>query len=54
MGDAMPTSYLIQERVDAVMREYLQSLDVKVVELFSWNELPRFLRAINPEADPAA
>jgi hypothetical protein len=50
MGDAMPTSYLVQQRVDPVMREYLQSLDVKVIELFSWNELPRFLRAINPEA----
>jgi hypothetical protein len=54
MGDAMPTSYLVQQRVDPVMREYLQSLDVKVIELFSWNELPRFLRAINPEAGPAA
>jgi hypothetical protein len=54
MGDAMPTSYLVQQRIDPVMREYLESLDVKVVELFSWNELPRFLHAINPEADPAA
>jgi hypothetical protein len=53
MGDAMPTSYLVQQRVDPVMREYLGSLDVKVVELFSWNELPGFLRAINPERDPA-
>lgn len=52
MGDAMPTSYLVQQRVDPVMREYLGSLDVKVVELFSWNELPGFLRAINPERDP--
>jgi hypothetical protein len=41
------SSYLVQQRVDPVMREYLGSLDVKVVELFSWNELPRFLRAIN-------
>lgn len=54
MGDAMPTSYLIQERVNPVLRRYLQSLDVTVVELFSWNELPRFLHAINPESDPAA
>jgi hypothetical protein len=54
MGDAMPTSYLVQAPVDPVMREYLESLDVKVVELFSWNELPGFLHAINPEADPAA
>ena len=48
MGEAMPTSFLVQERVDPVMRDYLESLDVKVVELFRWNELPRFLRAINP------
>jgi DNA-binding response OmpR family regulator len=54
MGDAMPTTCLIQERVDPVMRRYLQSLDVTVVELFSWNELPRFLHAINAESDPAA
>jgi hypothetical protein len=54
MGDGMPTSYLVQQRVDPVMREYLESLDMKVVELFTWNELPRFLRAINPDADPAA
>lgn len=54
MGDAMPTSYLVQQRVDPVMRGYLRSLDVEVVELFTWNELPRFLRAINPAVEPAA
>jgi hypothetical protein len=36
------------------MREYLKSLDVEVVELFSWNELPGFLREINPQADVSA
>jgi hypothetical protein len=25
-----------------------EALDVETVELFSWNELPRFLRDINP------
>ena len=54
MGDAMPTSYLVQQRVDPVMRGYLRSLDVEVVELFTWNELPRFLHAINPAVEPAA
>jgi hypothetical protein len=54
MGDAMPTSYLVQQRVDPVMRGYLRSLEVEVVELFTWNELPRFLRAINPAVEPAA
>jgi len=48
MGDAMPTSYLVQQRTDPVTSRYLQALDVEVIELFSWNELPRFLRDINP------
>lgn len=52
MGDAMPRSYLVQEHVDPVMRQYLQALDVRVVELFSWNALPGFLEAINPKLDP--
>lgn len=48
MGDHTPTSYVVQQRVDPVTSRYLQSLDVEAVELFSWNELPRFLRDINP------
>jgi hypothetical protein len=48
MGEAMPTSYLVQERTDPVTRRYLKSLAVEVVNLFSWNELPAFLEAINP------
>lgn len=48
MGDAMPASYLVQQHVDPVTLGYLRSLDVEVIELFSWNELPRFLAAINP------
>jgi hypothetical protein len=48
MGDAMPTSYLVQQQLDSVTRSYLNSLNVETIELFSWNELPRFLRDINP------
>lgn len=48
MGDAMPTSYLMQQRVDPVTRSYLSSLDVETIELFSWNYLPAFLRKLQP------
>lgn len=48
MGDALPTSYLVQQQLDPVTRRYVQSLGVEVVELFSWNNLPRFLHDINP------
>jgi hypothetical protein len=48
MGDNMPTSYPLQQRTDPIMREFLESLNVSVVELFSWNELPRFPHAIDP------
>lgn len=48
MGEAMPTSYLVQEHADPVTRRYLESLKVEIISLFSWNELPRFLQAINP------
>ena len=51
MGEAMPMSYLVQERTDPITRRYLKSLAVEVITLFSWNELPRFLRAINPGPD---
>ena len=54
MADAMPTSYLVQESTDPVTRRYLASLEVEVVELFSWNELPRFLRSINPATDASS
>jgi hypothetical protein len=50
MGESMPTSYLIQERLDRVTARYLAELGVEVIELFSWNELPGFLRRLNPEA----
>lgn len=48
MGEAMPTSYLVQESTDLVTRRYLKALAVEVISLFSWNELPGFLQAINP------
>jgi hypothetical protein len=51
MGEAMPTSYLVQEHLDPVTQRYLESLDVETISLFSWNELPRLLQAINPGND---
>jgi hypothetical protein len=50
MEDAMPTSFLVQQHLDPVTRRYVESLGVEVVELFTWNELPEFLRSINPAA----
>jgi hypothetical protein len=52
MGVNMPTSYLVQEYADPVTQRYLESLKVEIIRLFSWNELPGFLRAINPNAIP--
>jgi hypothetical protein len=49
MGDHLPRSYLVQQRVDPVTVRYLRSLGVEVIELFSWNYLPRFLQDVNPE-----
>jgi hypothetical protein len=48
MGDAMPTSYLVQQHVDPVTRSYLSSLDVETIELFSWNRLPALLQQLQP------
>jgi hypothetical protein len=49
MGDNLPTSYVVQQHLDAVTRRYVESLGVEVVELFSWNNLPQFLHEINPQ-----
>jgi hypothetical protein len=49
MREHLPTSYLVQEYRHSVMAQYLAELGVEVIELFSWNELPGFLRAINPQ-----
>jgi SIR2-like domain len=48
MGEAMPISYLVQEHTDPVTPRYLRSLAVEVISLFSWNQLPAFLQALNP------
>jgi hypothetical protein len=50
MGDNMPMSYLVQEHKDPVTAEYLARIGVQVIELFRWNELPRFLHQLNPAA----
>lgn len=50
MGDNLPTSYLVQENKDPVTGQYLADLGVQVIELFSWNELPRFLWQLNPNS----
>lgn len=48
MGENLPDSYLVQQWVSPLVRRYLENLGVKVVELFTWNELPAFLQRINP------
>lgn len=48
MGSNMPASYLVQEHKDPITEEYLAHIGVQVIELFSWNELPRFLHQLNP------
>src|SRR5215472_15783780 len=48
MGASMPASYLVQGMSNSVRESYLRSLDVNVVPLGSWNLLPSFFRAINP------
>jgi len=48
MGPNMPPSYLVQGRGNRVRESYLRSLDVNVISLGTWNLLPAFLNAINP------
>ncbi len=48
MGGDLPISYLVQQHLDPVTKRYVESLGVEVIELFSWNNLPRFLHDINP------
>jgi hypothetical protein len=48
MGGNLPTSYLVQRRLDSVTRRYVNSLGVEVIELFTWNDLPQFIQGINP------
>jgi hypothetical protein len=48
MGPNMPPSYLVQGRTNRVRASYLRSLNVNIISLGTWNLLPSFLRAINP------
>lgn len=47
-GVNMPASYTVQGRRNSVKERYLRSLDVNTLWLDSWNDLPGFLRRINP------
>nr|MDQ6949879.1 SIR2 family protein [Actinomycetota bacterium] len=48
LGINAPVSYTVQGKHDPVKERYLMSLDVNTVWLDSWNDLPNFLRAIDP------
>lgn len=52
MAERMPSSYLVQQRPDPVVRSYLDSLDVRTIALENWNWMPALLDAINPVATP--
>jgi len=53
MGDSLPTSYLVQQERNPVTASYLHDLGVQVIEVFSWNQLPRFFWALNPRSPRA-
>ena len=44
-----PVSYTVQGWHDPVKERYLTSLDVNTIWLNGWNDLPGFLRRINPQ-----
>jgi hypothetical protein len=48
-GMNAPASYTVQGRRDLVKERYLLSLDVNTVWLDQWNDLPNFLRRIDPK-----
>ena len=48
MGEDMPASYLAQERPDAIIRRYLDSLEVRTIGMEGWSVMPPLLQAINP------
>lgn len=48
LGMLAPVSYAVQGWRDPVKERYLASLDVNTVWLDGWNDLPGFLRRINP------
>lgn len=43
-----PVSYVVQGRADPVYDSYLASMGVNTITLDFWEQLPQFLRAINP------
>lgn len=49
LGMQAPVSYTVQGARDPVKQRYLTSLNVNTVWLDGWNDLPAFLRRINPE-----
>jgi hypothetical protein len=51
LGATMPASYLVQGVANPVREAYLRSLDVNVITLGSWDWLPNFLTAINPDRE---
>jgi hypothetical protein len=51
MKDSMPASYLVQGRPNIVKEAYLRSMGVNTISLDWWEDLPIFLRLINPLED---
>ena len=47
-GMNTPASFTVQGRRDPVKQRYLLSMDVNTIWLDGWNDLPGFLRRINP------
>ena len=50
-GGKNPVSYLVQGRKDQLREAYLSSLGINTIALEDWNQLPSFLKAINPSND---
>lgn len=50
LGMLAPVSYTVQGWHDPVKERYLTSLDVNTIWLDGWNDLPGFLRRINPQS----
>jgi hypothetical protein len=48
LGAAMPTSYVVQGSPNAVKEAYLRAMGANTISLDWWEDLPQFLRAINP------
>ncbi len=47
-GMNLPASFTVQGRRNTVKERYLRSLDVNTIWLDGWNDLPGFLKRINP------